>query len=153
MFFKMEFKEYVQIVKKRKSLFFVLWLIGLLVILIVFVLLPVRYEAIMSVEVTRDSSSEKTSEYDYDLYYRLEADDIFGKTVVQWFNDESVLNRVKARLEKKKKINEIAWKKVVKTFRGEQYSANYIKVKYKTDSIDQAKNISHELIEVISEKK
>ncbi len=148
----MELKEYIQIFKKKKEFFLGVWLSVILAVLLVFIFLPVKYETVMSIAVTREGDANIFGEYDYDLYYRLEADDSYGKTVVQWLSDENNLNEILSRSRDDCKIDKSASHKIAKSFRGEQFSANYIHVKYKTENISQAQALAKETSRVLKVK-
>ena len=92
----MELKEYLKVLKKYKTTFVVIWVGAIAFGLIAASLVPQRYKTTFSIDITRDTQEEGTQEYDFDQFYRLEADDRFGRTIVEWFSDGAIVNNIHA---------------------------------------------------------
>lgn len=85
----MELKEYLKIIKNNSRLF-----IGIIVGIIAigvgyFLLRPVSYSTSLTLNITR-SGVDNSQDYRYDDFYRLQADEKFTETVVQWLKSPRV---------------------------------------------------------------
>lgn len=89
----MELRELITVFQKQKLFF-----IGV-VIACVFVAWvwqkeqPMSYEATLLINIGRTGASE-TTEYSYDSFYRLQADERFADTVVRWLSTPRVIEDV-----------------------------------------------------------
>jgi|GEM_PF-2542690 len=99
--------------------------------------------------------SDECGSAGYDFYYRLKADEDFGKKVSKWMEDgaikEAILN--KAQEEGVTFSNETEERKVFsRSFRLEQLAPGYLKISWKTKSPHQAGKLSEAVKKVISQK-
>ncbi len=105
----MEFKAFFAIFIKHKKIF---WEIigGCLVCGVAFFLLQKpSFESIITLNVTR-SGTQQTSEYTYDDFYRLQADERFADTVVQWIKSPffvSQMQGVRGKLQAKRLSSQV----------------------------------------------
>jgi len=124
----MELKEYLKVLSKYRATFALVWL-GVIVFGIGFVsLMPQKYRATFSIDITRDSQEEVVADYEYDQFYRLEADDRFGRTIVQWLSDEAIISEmysVSKKIDEKYKDYNFDTK-----FRAEKLANSYLKVDF-----------------------
>lgn len=90
----MELKEYLKVLSKYRTTFLVIWAVVVLIGLLVASLISQKYKATFSIDITREAQEKVTGEYDYDQFYRLEADDRFGRSLVQWFGDKAIVNQI-----------------------------------------------------------
>lgn len=79
----MELREFIGIFAKDRKVFFGIVLGAFILGVLVFRFQPNRYQATLLLNVTRGGSVE-TSDYRYDQFYRLQADERFADTVVRW---------------------------------------------------------------------
>lgn len=91
----MELKEYLKVLSKYRITFLLIWAAVVLIGLLVASLVSQKYKATFSIDITREMQQNGTGEYDYDQFYRLEADDRFGRSLVQWFGDKAIVNQIK----------------------------------------------------------
>lgn len=127
----MELKEYVKIIKQHKMLFGGIWIFIAIIAFIWVFSQPESFNATMSIDIARQGAqndSETVREYDYDQFYRLEADDRFANTVVQWLKDPGVVNSIYA--DSKLKAPSDSLRSLSKAFRAEKLAPNYIQIKY-----------------------
>ena len=149
----MELKEYVKIVKRYKMLFFGVWIIFAGFVMVWFFSRPQSFEAVMSIDIARHSgqeSSQSSGEYDFDQYYRLEADESFAETLVQWLKDPGVVNFVFS--DSKIQASGESLSSYSKFFKAERLASNYIQVKYATNSTAEAAAIFNSAKEIIAAK-
>jgi capsular polysaccharide biosynthesis protein len=89
----MELKEYIQIIKKDKSLFVGTILLAVLAVFVYHSLKPVSYATSLTLEITR-KGAQTTADYKFDDFYRLQADERFGETIVQWLKSPAVVSKI-----------------------------------------------------------
>lgn len=124
----MELKEYLSVLSKYRMTFITIWIVVISLGLISVSLIPEQYRATFSIDITRDVQEEGIQEYEYDQFYRLEADDRFGKTIVQWFKDAAITNEIYAVAQK---TGESFKDHKFKTkFRAEKLANSYVKVTF-----------------------
>lgn len=85
----MELKEFLAIFQKRANLFFGIILAVLVAGAFFYFFQPERYRAELILNVTR-TGQEKTADYQFDDFYRLQADERFADTVVRWLETERI---------------------------------------------------------------
>lgn len=85
----MDLREYFLILRRELALFSIITLIVVVGALIWQKSQPETYEANLLLNVGR-SGGQVTSEYSYDSFYRLQADERFADTVVRWLGSPRV---------------------------------------------------------------
>lgn len=89
----MDIREYWRVLQENTHFFWTI-VIGLwLLSFIWFVAQPVRYEGILLVNVGR-SAAEPATEYSYDNFYRLQADERFADTLVRWLANPRIVTDI-----------------------------------------------------------
>ena len=94
----MEFRDFCHIFFTRRNLFFGVVFGFVILSLLVFRFQPMRYESDLLINVAR-SGMRETTEYTYDQFYRLQADERFADTVVRWLEEPSILEEIRSRAE------------------------------------------------------
>lgn len=79
----MELREYLAIFRKQANFFFGIILAFLAIGVLFYFFQPVKYQADLTLNVTR-TGQQKTADYQFDDFYRLQADERFADTVVRW---------------------------------------------------------------------
>ena len=72
--------------------------------------------------------------YQYDQYYRLQADEKFGKNIINWIDDLAFIETNRADFEK---VRRDQWQNI-SGIKATQLSANYLKVEYKAKDFESA---------------
>lgn len=94
----MEFKEYLAIFGRQRKIFF-LTLAALSVLgVLSYHLQPQVLDASFALNVTR-KGMEQTSDYRYDQFYRLQADERFADTLVRWLQMPGMLEKIAAKAD------------------------------------------------------
>lgn len=140
----MELREFFAIFGIHKKLF---WgIIGLFVIgsLIFYFLQDQTYKTYININITR-SGVDKTSEYTYDSFYRLQADSQFADTVVEWMRSPYVLEHIFDNGDSNA-INQKGF------FRADKMSSQTIAVTFVTATKKEAQNIAQNLNRVLNEE-
>lgn len=91
-------------------------------------LMPQKYRATFSIDITRDTEKKVEADYEYDQFYRLEADDRFGRTIVQWFSDEAIISEIYSVSKNTKE--DFKNHNFDTKFRAEKLANSYIKVNF-----------------------
>lgn len=123
----MEFKELIAVFQKQRSFFF-----GVVVFFLASAFLwqnnqrPV-YEATLLLNIGR-GGVQATTEYTYDSFYRLQADERFADTVVRWLTTPRVVEDIYTDANLVQKMT--AEKNLKKVFKAGRLSSQVIEVSY-----------------------
>jgi len=145
----MELKQYFQIIKKNFNLF--IWILGMTFFLIFgyFYFCPLSYNASLTIDISRLGTQE-TSDYRFDDFYRLQADEKFAETIVEWLKSPQIISDIYSQsginLEKK------SLKKIAGIFEAEKRSSQVVFVEFSASSEKDAQEISKNLIKIISQE-
>ncbi len=90
----MELRSFINIFAKDKGVFFSGIFIAVLFGILFFHFQGDRYLATLSVNVTRSGPPAGMAEYQYDQFYRLQADERFADTVVRWLLTPSMRSAI-----------------------------------------------------------
>ena len=123
----MELKEFIALFRKQKMLF-----IGIVLFVLVGAFVwqrsqPVSYQATLLLNVGR-SGAQETTDYTYDSFYRLQADERFADTVVRWLGSPRVVEDIyaEARLDP----GSIGTRDLKSVFRAGRLSSQMIEVNF-----------------------
>lgn len=136
----MDLHEYVSLFRKHRLLFLGAIVFCVLLGMSVQALQPVRYASEITMNVAR-SGARMTSDYAYDDFYRLQADERFADTVVRW-------------LESPRIVSEIAREANVSegnlSFDAGRLSSQVIRIRFTTTKRSSAKPIAEALFLVLN---
>lgn len=143
----MELKEYIQIIHKNIKLFVSVAVVIIAVALVYFYLCPVSYTASLTLNITR-SGSQDTSEYKYDDFYRLQADEKFAETLVQWLKNPRIVEDI----YKEAGINtqDYDLKRLGKSIKAEKLSSQVVLANFSASDSKTAQNIAQAISRIIS---
>lgn len=141
----MDLKEYFLIIKKQAALF------AAIVIFIIagafgfFYLRPISYGTSLMLNVTR-TGTQDTPDYKYDNFYRLQADEKFTETLVQWLKSPRVELDIfnEAGIDTKS----MGLKDLTRAIRPEKMSSQVVLVSYSTPSLETARKISQSIVKI-----
>jgi len=143
----MELKEYCKILKENAKLF--VFAVVLIVVgsFIYFALKPISYGVSLALNITR-SGVQQTTDYRYDDFYRLQADEKFSETVVQWLKNPRTAMDIyaKAGIDSDK----MSLRQLAKIFVVEKLSAQIVSVSFSATSENSAKKIAEAVSEVVA---
>jgi len=142
----MELKEYLKIIKKHRNLFFGITLAIVAVALGYFYFLPVRYDASLTLNITR-AGSQETADYKYDDYYRLQADQAFADTLVEWLKSPRVVSDIYTAAG----LNSFSMSlsQLSKGLSAERRSSQIVTVSFSAPTASQAQKISSGITAII----
>ncbi|MDD3607744.1 MAG: Wzz/FepE/Etk N-terminal domain-containing protein [Candidatus Moranbacteria bacterium] len=145
----MEFKEILKIIIERKVLFIIILLLTVFLVIGWLLFQPKKYQASLSVDITREKVNE-TTDYQYDQYYRLLADEKFADTVVQWTSDPQLVKEIfdEAGIKKDaKKLSQFS-----QLIKGEKLSANFIRIRFDVGEKEEAEKLANSIEKIFTEK-
>lgn len=143
----MELKEYLRIIKKDIKVF--LAIVGAVVIAAAayFYLRPTTFSTSLTLDVTRKGAQD-TADYKYDGFYRIQADEKFAETVVQWLKSPRVIAEVMKEADMNSQ--DMSLKKLSKVVKPEKMSSQVISVTYSSSDPKTAQNMATALQKIIS---
>jgi capsular polysaccharide biosynthesis protein len=145
----MELREYYKILKANVSVVVYTMVIAVVVAYAWSVKASQAYNASLLINISR-TETQSTSDYRYDQFYRLQADDKFAETIVEWLKSPGVSSDIfeKAGISSDQKT----MRDLSKSFQAEKLSSNLIGVKYSTETNDAAEKIAPAISAIISDK-
>jgi capsular polysaccharide biosynthesis protein len=143
----MEFKEYLAIIKYNLKLFGSIVAIVILASFSYFYLKPISYEASLVLNITR-SGLQKSDQYKFDDFYRLQADEKFAETLVQWIKSPRVALDIWTASGNSPE--NLSLKQLSGLFKAEKLSSQIVSVKFSTANPETAKKISDSIIKIVS---
>ena len=146
----MEFRKFLKLLGKNRKRLFFYWGSIVLIGMVIVALLPEKKVAVLSIDIARESQEQNDALYEYDQFYRLEADDRFANTLVQWCKDPNTKRTISGALEGK--LSKEDSKAILKTVRAEKKSANLVQVIYEVDENAEAPIFAKALFEVFTNK-
>lgn len=138
----MELKEYLKIFKDNYRAFFITIGIVLVIGLVFQLLSGEKYRVEMDLNVTRTGYQKDTTDYRYDEFYRLQADERFADTVVRWLGSKVIRNDI----EKETKGTQF------EKLKAERLSSQMIKVSFIVEDRNQAQKITEVIDRVLNNK-
>jgi capsular polysaccharide biosynthesis protein len=143
----MELKEYIQIIKKNVQIFLFVIFLVLVSGLTYFYTRPVSYDASLAINITRKGADQAT-DYKYDYYYRLGADEKFADTIVEWLKDPGTVKKIYKNSGTS--LDGFSLKKLTRLLNPEKRSSELVLVYFSSSSQDVSKNISDSIKKEIS---
>ncbi len=139
----MEIRHIVTLFKKEYKTFFGIMGGFLLAGLLFFLFQGSGYNVSLTLNITRDSAIQ-TSDYSYDDFYRLQADERFADTIVRWLQSPSIVSDIYTEAG----IDTTTWSLgVLKNALGSQrLSSQIVAINYAADSQVQADAIGEATI-------
>lgn len=144
----MELREIVLLFRKDAKVFFGIIAAFLLVGVLLFLFQGGGYNVSMTLNVTRDSSID-VSDYAYDAFYRLQADERFADTVVRWLQSPSVVSEIFSNAQ----IDTSSWSlhKLKRALDPERLSSQVIAVNFSSATPQEAIAVSHATSQMIND--
>ncbi len=145
----MELREYYKIWRHHISVVIYVVLISIVAAYAWSVRMSESYSASQLLEISRNNF-QSSSDYRYDQFYRLQADEKFAEAIEVWLKSAGVSRSIleKAELDPGGKTV----RQLSKSFRPEKIASNVIRVNYSTQNEEEAKKLADSIEDVISEK-
>lgn len=137
----MELREYLKIFKDNYRVFFIVMGIVLVMGLAAQLISRDKYKVELNLNVTRTSYQKDTSDYRYDEFYRLQADERFADTLVRWLGSEVIKNDIL------RESGNTSFEKL----KAQRLSSQMIKVTFVIYDKDQAEKITRAVDKVLND--
>jgi capsular polysaccharide biosynthesis protein len=145
----MELREYYKILKKNIYVVVYAVLIFAVLAYIWSIRTAETYSSSLLLNVSRIENQSST-DYRYDQFYRLQADDKFSETVSEWLKSPGVVQEIFKKADLNSDGKSI--RQLRKTFQAEKMSPEIIEVRFSPKDSDEGKKIADAISSVISEK-
>ncbi|MCK5465988.1 hypothetical protein KAI56_00620 [Candidatus Parcubacteria bacterium] len=145
----MELKEYLKIVKKNFKLIITIGIITAVSAFAFSVAQPVKYETSLSLSIIKDKT-QMTDDFKYNGYYALQTSEIIANSIEQWFKSPETVDAIYRRAQVDSEFENI--KSYAKKFTAKKMSSQYVEVKFKSGTREEAERISTATVEIINNK-
>lgn len=142
-----ELKEYINILKIHGTTFVLVVVLAIIAGIAYFSLRPVIYDISLTLNITR-SGTQETADYKYDDFYRLQADEKFAETVVEWLKSPRTVSDIYSSSNINPK--QFSLRKLEKSLRPEKLSSQVVSVKFSADTPEKAKMIADSIGKIIA---
>jgi len=144
----MELKEYIRIIKKDSKVFLAVVVMIILAAFGYIYAQPVRYDSSLALNITR-TGTQKTDQFRYDNFYRLQADDKFTETVVEWLKSPRVAEDIynNAGIDTSK----MTLQQLSKAVKPEKMSSQLVLVSFSASDISTSKKISAAVFKTVND--
>lgn len=132
----MELRTFFEIFVVHKMIFWSTVFCSIAVGVVLFFIQPDAYKTMLTLNITR-SGVQSLNEYTYDDFYRLQADERFADTVVQWIKSPHITRAV---FESENNVNVTP----------KRLSSQVIAVEYKTQSVKEGQIIAKKMISALN---
>lgn len=138
----MELRELVAIFKKYQKTFVVTVVLFIVVGAIGYAVQPTAYATNLALNITR-KGTQQTSDYRYDDFYRLQADERFADTVVSWLASPRIVADISADAGDVHSIGAI---------KAARLSSQMIAVTFKTNDADSGTIIAQSIGKILNQQ-
>lgn len=145
----MDFKDFINLLKKERTLF--LGVVAVCVGLAVGFqfLRPTEYRTVVSLHIARtvDASDQSSHEYRYGDFYRLQADEKFADTVVRWLLSPGIVLDI---LEASGEGRGAPYGDLARQFEPKRLSSQFIEVRFSSSHSERGEKIATALRSVLN---
>ena len=145
----MELRQYLEIFRKRFNLLAGTVALFVLASFAYFSLRPVEYVAVLSLNISR-SGEKVTEQYAYDEFYRLQADEKFAETIVQWLQDPRIVSDI--YMDAGLPAESLSLSRLSKSLDAEKRSSQFVTIRFSANNEESAKNIARSVAESVARK-
>ena len=145
----MELKEYLKIIKRDSKLIIIISIVTAVSAFAFSIAQPIKYETSLSLSIIKDST-QITDDFKYDGYYAFQSSEIIADSIEQWLKSPEVVNAIYQKAEIKQDFKNI--KSYTKKFTAQKMSPQYVEVKFKSETTEEAKKVSMAVVEIINAK-
>lgn len=145
----MEFKQYLDIFKKHSKLFLLTVVVFILAGVLFQLFRPLGYNAQLTLNITR-IGSQQTSDYRYDDFYRLQADEKFADTVVRWLASPKVAEKILN--DSGVATSGLSHWTLVRMFKAERFSSQVVSLSYSAKTQATAQNLAGSVLKIINQE-
>ncbi len=145
----MELREYVKIVRKGSKLIIAVSVVTGLSAFLFSTMRPIKYEVSLSLFVKK-VGTQQTDDFKYDNYYALKAADIIADSIEKWLKSPSVVDAIYQEAGIDRSFRNI--REYTKRFSAKKMASNYVEVRFKAGSQQEAEKISSAIVKVVKMK-
>ncbi len=142
----MELKEYFAIIKNNLKLFLAIIILIIAGTFSYFVFRPISFSTSLVLNITR-SGSQISEGYKYDNFYRLQADEKFAETIVQWLKSPRVAADINS--EAGITVKNSSLRQLSKIFQAEKLSSQVVSVKFSESNKKTAEKVSLAVVKIL----
>lgn len=141
----MDIRAYWEMLQKNARVFGLivggLWFLSL----VWFLSQPVRYQGTLLLNVGR-TAAEPSAEYEYDSFYRLQADERFGDTLVRWLANPRIVSDILASAGSSADVH--SEKALAHQFQAKRLSSQIVEVRFTATTREAITRYSQAIVEV-----
>lgn len=143
----MELRELLAVLRGHRNQYLGIILVFVFVALVWQKEQPVSYQATLLMNIGRAGASE-TTDYTYDSFYRLQADERFADTVVRWLSTPRVVEDI----YKEAQLNSasLGIKDLSRAFTAGRLSSQVISVQYRSENEKRLENLAQAAVTVLN---
>ncbi len=145
----MELKEYIIIFRQNIRYFWLTIAVFLLVGAFFQLFRPLSYKSYLTLNITR-TGIQKTEDYRYDDFYRLQADERFSDTAVKWLSSPRIASEILA--DSGISTTRMSAQEISKKFKAERVSSNLVEVSYITELPKTGKDLHPSIIKILNKE-
>ncbi|MFA6973231.1 MAG: hypothetical protein WC238_00635 [Parcubacteria group bacterium] len=142
----MELKEYIRIIKEHRDIFLVVVLGVIVAAFFVLIVKADSYSTSLLLSITR-SGSQETADYKFDDFYRIQADEKFAETIVQWVSNPGIEADIFAAAGVR--ADNFSLRQLSKSFKAEKLSSQAVAVSFSAPSSERAQKIADSIFAVL----
>ncbi len=144
----MELKEYFQILKTEMKTFIAIVAVVFLLAGGYFIFQPMVFDASLTLNITR-SGAQNTDNYKYDDFYRMQADEKFAETIVEWLKSPRVEEDIykNAGID----VSDYSLKRLSTGITAEQRSSQVVVANFSAPDQKKVQNIAYSVSKIISQ--
>lgn len=145
----MELREYYKILKLNMAVVFYTIIVLVVIVYAWSVRKSETYSASLLLNISR-MEAQSSSDYRYDQFYRVQADEKFSETIGEWLKMPGIVAEImeKANISQEGKN----MRALSKSFQADKMAPEIVEVRYSAASQDDAEKISKSIGIVITEK-
>lgn len=145
----MELKEYYKILKSNISVVIYTVIIVVIAAYAWSMKASQAYSASLLLNISR-TEAQSTADYRFDQFYRMQADEKFAETIVEWMKSPGVAGDIFAKAGIG--TGDKTMRQLAKSFRAEKLSSNLVGVSFGTLTEEEAKKIANAVSDVVAGK-
>ncbi|EKD56077.1 MAG: hypothetical protein ACD_58C00304G0005 [uncultured bacterium] len=131
----MELRDYLLVIGKRIWMLLICFLVVVIGVYFFTTSQPTSYEGSLTINITKPAEQGKTTEYQFDKYYALQASGMFAETVVSWLGDPSIISDIFTNANQE--LPQIGLTKLTKLLNPKKVLPSNVQVRY--SSTDEGK--------------
>ena len=142
----MELKEYLLIIRKQMKLYMGVIVLFVLGVLGYFIFRPVTFDTSLFLNITR-VGNQVSEGSKYDDFYRLQADEKFTETIVEWLKSPRIAMDISSVAGRS--VDGLSLKQLTRIFQAEKMSSQIVSVKFSSADKKTAEKIAQAISDVL----